>query len=220
MAFKTLDQLRSSTGGLNDELGLSGDSDTTWGSTTLRNTYIQRAIAKLWPVMGRLTRESITTVASQMDYALTTIRDIERIEVMDISDSDVVSSRVKSWQHVMDEVGDPPTNRLVIPTMAAGYTLRVYGYVPYLIPASGASSCDIPPPLEHVVYSGARVEAYRRKLNEFANFERFQNENRQNSLTPADVIELLRQAKADFDMGRRENGRKFAGAHRAQLNLS
>lgn len=215
MAFKTLDQLR--TAGLNDELGLTSDADTTWGSTTLRNAWLQRAIAKLWPVMGRLTRESITSAELEQDYTLTSIVDIERIEVMDTS-GDMVQSRIRSWQHIMDELADPPTNRLLLPTMTAGLTLRVIGYVPYLIPAAGGSSCDIPPRLEWVVYAGARVEGYRWMLNKFANFERFANENRQNALTPADVSELLRQARADFDKGRQENARTLTAARRAQLN--
>ena len=216
MAYKTLDALRQSPG-LNDELGLTADSDNTWGSTTLRNTYIQRAIAKLWPQMGRLTRESIVSVSNQMDYTLTTVVDIERVELLDTSS--LVQSNIKTWQHYMDEAADPATNRLTIPTVVAGRTIRVIGYVPYLIPANGAASCDIPPRLEWIVYAGARVEAYRRKLNEFANFERFANENRQNSLTPADVVELLRQARADFEKGMQENARSFTAARRAQHTL-
>lgn len=215
MAFKTLDGLR--TGGLNDELGLAADGDNTWGTTTQRNAFITRAIAKLWPDMGRLTRETLVTTASNQDYTLTTVVDIERIEVMSTQAPNTVESRVKSWQHYLDEAAEPATNRLLLPVMTSGMTLRVIGYVPYLIPASGGASCDIPPRLEHVVYAGARVEAFRWKLTQFANFERFANENRANSLTPADVIELLRQARADFEKGLRDNGRAMTGARRAML---
>lgn len=215
MAFKTLDQLR--TDGLNDELGLTGDGDTTWGSTSLRNRWLQKAIARLWPRLGRLTRESLTSGESQMDYTLATLYDIERIEVMDSADSDIVRDRIRSWQIILDEAADPPTRRLLLPTMTPDLTLRVIGYVPYTIPASGATSTDIPPRLEWLVIAGAAVEAYRWQLNRFANFERFQNENRQNSLTPADIVELLRQARTDFERGLTENGRKLSGARRAQL---
>lgn len=215
MAFKTLDGLR--TGGLNDELGLTSDSDTTWGSTTLRNAWITRAIAKLWPQVGRLTRETLTTTTDTQDYTLTSIVDVERLEVMDETTPTLVASRIRSWQHYMDEAADPPTNRLTIPNLQSGRTVRVIGYVPYLIPASAGASCDIPPRLEWLVYAGARVEGYRWKLNQFANYERFANENRANSLTPADVIELLRQAKSDFDRGKSDNARNLTAAHRAQL---
>jgi len=215
VAFKTLDALRQSPG-LNDELALASDGDATWGSTTLRNTFIQRAIAKLWPDVGRLTRETFVSTADTQDYTLTSIVDVERLEVLDPT-TGVVNSRIRSWQHYLDEAADPPTNRLLIPQLATGITVRVIGYVPYLIPATGAATCDIPPRLEWLVYAGARVEAYRYKLNKFANFEQMANENRANALTPADVVELLRQARGDFDKGLRDNARKLEGARRAQL---
>jgi hypothetical protein len=218
MAFKTLDTLR--TAGLNFELGLASDADNTWGTTTQRNAFITNAIAKLWPTMARLTRETFTTTAGTGDYTLTTLVDIERLEVMDLVQTNIVASRIRSFQHYVDEAADPPTIRLLIPNMESGRTVRAIGYAPYLIPASGVSSCDIPPRLEWVVTAGARVEAYRWKLNQFANFERFANENRANSLTPADVIELLRQAKTDFDKGMRDNARNLTGAKRAQLQTN
>jgi hypothetical protein len=217
MAFKTLDALR--TGVLNDELGITVDAELTWGTTAQRNIWIQKAIAKLWPTMGRLTRESLTTTGTAMDYSLATVVDVERIEIIDPANATVINSRIRSWQAYQDEAADPPTNRLLIPGgLTSGLTLRVIGYVPYLIPSAGGSSCDIPPRLEWIVGAGARVEAYRFKLGQFANFERFQNENRQNSLTAADVVELLRQARSDFDKGKAENARSLTGAHRAQLN--
>lgn len=215
MAFKTLAQLR--TAGLNDELGLVSDADTTWGSTALRNTWLQKAIARLWPEVGRLTRESVTSVADQQDYSLTTVYDIERIEIMDEVDPGLMASRVRSWQHYLDENADPPTNRLLLPAMTAGLSLRVIGYAPYLIPASDGASCDIPPRLEWLVLAGARVEAFRWKMTRFANFEQFANENRANSLTPADLVELLRNANVEWTKGKADNGRNLAGARRAQL---
>lgn len=218
MAFKTLDQLRTVTPGLNSELGLTSDADNVWGDTAARNSFIQRAIAKLWPTMGRLTRETVTTTANVQDYTLTALVDVERIEVIDPASPTLINSRIKSWQLYIDEAGDPPTIRLLIPAgLSGGLTLRVIGYQPYVIPSAGGSSCDIPPRIEHVVIAGARVEAYRAMVNRFANFERFQNENRQNALSPADVLELLRQAQREFTQGMNDNARNLTGAHRARL---
>lgn len=214
MAFLTLDQLRAE---LNDELALSGDTDTTWGTTTVRNKFLQRAIAKLWPRMGRLVRETLTSVENQADYTLTGIYDVERLEVMSLEVPGLRSSTIRGWQHYMDEAGDPPTSRLLLPNMQSGQTVRVIGYKPYVVPANGAASCDIPGELEWIVYAGARVEAHKWMLAKMANMERFQNENRANSLTPADVVELLRQARVEFETGIRDNGRNLTGAHRAQL---
>jgi len=217
MAFLTLDQLR--TTGLNDELGLDVDGDNTWGTTTQRNTFIQRAIARLWPRMARLTRETVLTVLDTQDYTLTGLQDVERIEIMSIAAPTVIAGHIKTFQMYVDEAASPVTLRLTIPNPQAGQTLRVIGYKPYIIPAAGGSSCDIPNGLEWIVYAGARVEAYRRMISKMANFERFQNENRQNSLTPADLVELLRQARTDFESGVRDNSRNLTGAKRAILTL-
>lgn len=216
MAFSTLDAIR--TGGLNIELGLTSDSDNSFGTTTQRNFYLQRAFAKLWPEMARLTRESVATVSNQTAYTLTSIREIERIDVQNSTGN--VQSRIRSWESWLDEAAEPPTIRLEIPKMEAGLTLYVIGYKPYLVPAAGGSSCDLPPELEHVVCAGARVEAYRAKVNQFANFERFQNENRANALSPADILELLRQAQREYNEGRAKNARNLTAAKRAQLQTT
>lgn len=218
MAFKTLDEFRTATEvGLNDELGLLSDADNSWGSSAQRNGFIRKAIAKLWPSVALLTRETFTTVTNQQDYTLTTLVDIERLEVMDPASPTIVTDRVRSWQLYEDETGDPPVKRLLIPAMSAGITVRAIGYKRYLIPTTGSTTTDIPPYLEWLVVTGARVEAYRRKANQFANFERFQSENRTNALSPADVLELLRDAKRDWERGMGENGRALSGARRARL---
>lgn len=216
MAFKTLDQLR--TAGLNDELGLTADTDVSFGSVGQRNFYLQRAIAGLWPTMARLTRESITSVTNQQDYVLTTLVDVERIEVMDTTNPGNLQDRIKDFQVYLDEAADPPTSRLLITRgMTGGLTLRAIGYVPYIIPATGTDPCNIPPRLEWIVTAGARIYAYRAKLNFFANFERFQNENRQNALSAADVLELHKQAIREYNQGLHDNARGLAGARRATL---
>lgn len=216
MAFKTLDQFRTAL--LNDELGLSADADNSWGTVAQRNGYITKAIAKLWPSVARLTRESVTSVVNQMDYTLATLTDVERIEIIDPATAAVISDRVRSWQLYEDETGDPPVKRLLLPGgLTAGLTLRLIGYVPYLIPGAGGTATDIPPRLEWLVITGARMEAYRWKVNTYANFERFQNENRQNALSAADILELRRDAQRDWERGLADNARNLTGAKRARL---
>lgn len=216
MAYSTLIQLRQN--GLNLELGLASDTDVSFGTTAQRNFYIQRSIAGLWPNMARLTRESITSVLNQQDYNLVTLYDVERIEIMDTTNPLTVQDRIKDFTHYLDEAADPPTSRLLITRgMNAGLTLRIVGYAPYTIPALDATVLDIPPRLEWIVTAGARVWAYRAMLNKYANFERFQNENRQNALTSADMVELLRQAIREYGQGIQENHRNLTASRRAML---
>lgn len=216
MAYSTLDAIR--TGGLNHELGLTSDSDNTWGDTTRRNFFIQRAFAKLWPEMARSRRYTLTVVEGQQEYNLTTLsiplREIISITVFDSAGSEV--DAVRSWNLYMDEAAEPRTSRLIVPDGLSGQdTVYLYGYQPYIVPSTGAASCDLPPELEYVVTAGARVEAYRSKLNEYANFPRLANENRSNALSAAEVLELMRSATSDFREARAANAKEAAAPKRA-----
>jgi hypothetical protein len=217
VAFLTLTVLR--TDYFNLELGLASDADNSFGTTAARDFYLQNAIRKLWPDVAKLTSETVTPNDDDQTYVLTTVEDVERLEVLDSGNNQVLSSTIRSWQIVRDESTDPPTLRLLIPQVTAGYSIRVIGYTPYVAPASGGS-VDFPTRMAHVVVAGARVEAYRAKLNQFANFEQFANENRSNVLTPPEILELLRQAEREWERGKRSVARDFSAPKRARTQLS
>lgn len=217
MAFLALDALR--TDYLNIELGLATDGDNSFGTTTARNFFIQNAIRKLWPDVAKLTSETFVTGSDDQTYTLTSIEDVERLEVLDATNNQLVGSTIRSFQVVRDESSDPPVNRLLIPNMASGYTVRVLGYAAYSVPATGAATVDFPTRMAHVVSAGARVEAYRAKLNAFVNFEQFANENRANVVTPPELLELLRQAEREWERGKRTVARGFSAPKRARTQL-
>jgi len=89
------------------------------------------------------------------------------------------------------------------------------GFAPYIVPATGPTLCDLPPRLEFVVCAGARVEAYRAKLGQYANFKNFQSENRLNAITAAEMLDLLRSSERDFKQYRDDNPRGLTGTKRA-----
>ena len=216
MAFSTLDTIR--TAGLNLELGLTSDADDTWGTTAQRLFYLQRAFAKLWPDMGRARRYALTIVEQQSQYDLTALavplREITAITLFDSTGIEV--DKIPSWNLYYDEASATPTSRLVLPAgIDSSLSAYLYGYQPYIVPASGAATCDLPPELEYVVCAGARVEAYRAKLNQFANFSRLGNENRANSLSASEIVELMRSAAADFREARLSNAKEASQPRRA-----
>jgi hypothetical protein len=213
VAFLTLTVLR--TDYLNLELGLPSDADNSFGTTAARDFYLQNAIRKLWPDVARLVSETFTTSSDDQTYALTSVEDPERLEVLELGNDEQVSSTIRSWQVIRDESADPAVLRLLIPKMASGYTVRVVGYKPYVAPASGGS-VDFPTRMAHVVAAGARVEAYRAKLNTFANYELFANENRTNVLTPPELLELLRQAEREWERLKATVRRDFSAPKRAR----
>lgn len=218
MAFSTLAQIRNP--GFDNELGIdpaNDATDTSFGTTAVRNGYLQRAFAKLWPEMGRLIREDITTVSKQIDYSLASIVDLELVTVLD--SAGLEGDRVKSWQLYVDESSATVVRRLLLPQMTGGLTVRCVGYAPYIVPASDSASCDLPPTLEYIVTAGGRVEAYRGKVNKFADFKNFQSENRSTAISAAELLDLMHAAAREFAAYRSDNRRNLTAAHRAQRQV-
>lgn len=217
MAFSTLDAIR--TGALNTELGLSGDSDNRFGTDDERNFALQDAIRQLWPRMARLTRETVTVTADTLEYTLTTVRDVVRIEQYDVDGvfrSDL-GSNFRSW---WDEEDSTPVIRLsLVAALDPTTTLKVLGYAPYTVPTSNppssSGSVDLQPEDEWIIVTGARALLYRRLLNQFAVFDRHANENRQTALSADQMIALAEQAERRFQQALSLRPRRIAKAKRA-----
>jgi hypothetical protein len=217
MAFATLEELRAL---LNTDLGLTDDTATEpWGSETARNRCLQHAFRKLWPTMARLRTEAVTIVDNQLEYELTSIRDIARIEVLD-SDG-LQKSAVKSWQLLVDEsdADDEVVRRLLIPELSSEVTLRVIGYSPYIVPPGDNDECDLPNEQEHVVVTGARAEAYRRRMTSYFDYEQHGVENMTTRGSPEQLLQMYLVAKDEFGALIREHARDIAAPRRASLAL-
>lgn len=208
MSFSTLDSVR--TASLNVELGLDSDSDNRFGTTAQRNYAIQEALRRLWPRMGRLTRENVTVVDDQYDYTLTTVRDVVRVEQYD-EDGLFISDLRGNWRSWWDEEDATPVVRLhLVDELDTDTSLKVVGYAPYTVPASGGASLDLQPEDEWVIIAGARALLYRRLLNQFVVFERHANENRSTSLTPDQILGMVAAAERDFERGIQQHPRRIA----------
>lgn len=200
MAFSTLDAVR--TGQLNVALGLDGDSDDRFGTDDLRNLALQDAIRRMWPSMARLTRESITIVQDQIDYTLTTLRDVEALEYA-TTDTLTYTNLSGNWTSWWDEEDATPVVRLRLAApLDPDWTLRAIGYVPYSVPTSSppssSGSLDLQPEDEWIVVAGALAYLYRRQLNQFMTYERHENENRKTFLSPGEMLTMYRDAESAY----------------------
>ncbi len=215
MAFSTLNQLRAL---LNTELGRTDGTTTPWGTDTDCNTFIQMAIRRLWPRMARLEKEAITPVDGQTAYTLTTLYDVVAIEQYD--SSLIFQRHLPSWQLYVDESADPVVNRLTVPGLDTASTYTAIGYAPYAVPASGAATCDLPSRLEHVVITGAKAEAFRRRMNEYVDFANRQLANPVTTVQQNEIERIYLATKAEFEQLIRENQRNFVLPKRARLAVS
>lgn len=216
MAFSTLDDLRAD---LNADLGLGDDTATApWGSQTVRNTALQDALRRMWPRMARLIREDVTIVAEATEYDLTDIRDLETIEVYN-SDGRVYKE-IRNFRAWDDHEADPVVTHFLLTTYwQAGTTdtIKAVGYAPYTVPATGGASLDLPPELEYIAIHGARAYLYRRRFNQWVDFEQQQVQNRDNASSPSELFAMYQDAERLFNDAVEQNGRRMALPKTARL---
>lgn len=214
MAYSTLAQLRAF---LNTELGRTDGSTTPWGSDSDCNRFVQVGIRRLWPRVARLVRETVTPTDDTMDYTLTGIRDIVRVDVLD-SDG-LMKDEVRSWELIVDESADPVVRRLLVPEMATTVTLRVTGYQPYSVPSAADSQCDLPPELEHVAIAGAKVEAFKPRVASFLDYEQRGAQNPTTATGGPELLQMYFAARDDFDRLLADYQRNMTAGRRAKRTV-
>lgn len=217
----TLDELRGSgtpDGGvtLNDVLGLTDDSDARFGSTAQRNMALQDGCRRLWPDMARLASETITITSGTLDYALTTLRQVERLESTNSAVTTYYSDLGKDFAVWYDESTTSPTARLRLPqALDTTLTLKAVGYVPYAVPSSGSGTFDLLPEDEWIVVEGAVSWLYRRQMHSFVTYQRHENENRRTSLSMGEMQAMYRDAEARYQQAKMSHRRRLVVPKRA-----
>lgn len=232
--MSTLTVLRTSY--LNVELGLDDDSDNRFGTTAVRESALQNAFRRIWPRMARYGRETITLTETEgvvsygsgyiaydgawsggaagsvgtYVYELTELKEVLYLELLDPS-----GVPVAKLDNFRVDTEDSTVRLLLAVAPSTGLTCYAYGYAPYTVPSTGSASSDLPADLEWIIVQGARAELYRRLLNQFAVYERHENENRRTSLAADQMIGMAREAERMFQEGIALNRRKVAVPRRA-----
>lgn len=191
---------------LNDELGLASDSDDKpFGAAAVRNQALVTTLQRLWPRVAMLITEDITGDPATMDYDLVDVWDILAIELLidgaTVAGPKQAISKYRSYRNEWDE-GSSARLTLFTP-LRTGHTLRVIGWQPYAVPDvdNEASETDVPELMLPVITAGARAYLYRAKMNQYANFERFQNTNRSTTLSVEQMLALWSAAEREYADG-------------------
>ena len=209
MAFSTLNAVRAT---LNSQLGIDSDADNSFGSVTIRNAALQQAFAWLWPTMGRLQREDITLVAGEMEYDLATVRDVRLIDRLD--STGVATSQISGYRVLVDESdsANAPVYRLrLFSPQSTDGSARAVGYTPYLVPASGTDTCDLPDRLLFIPVLGAKAQLYENMLNKHIVSQQRGSENPATSESTSELLAMYNTTWQKFVAARESN--------RAGLNL-
>jgi hypothetical protein len=147
---------------INGELGVLTDSETSPWSMAVRNAAICDGYAELWRAgVWRAVRQDYPSVDSQVVYAASTARYLNRLELLD-SSSNVVSRP----EGFLEPDGSGAMQLVLRSGCADGYTLRVYGWTAYsssfskastIVSSSAAAASVITTTLAHGLTSGETV---------------------------------------------------------------
>lgn len=181
---------------LNGEMGVGTDTDPTPWSQAVRNTAISDGYAALWRAgIWRPIKQDIATVTDQWVYPLTSIRKLDRIELLDST------SRVLERPRGVIEPDDVTneTYQLRLAPLATGNTLRVRGYTAYVsVFANDAASDDLPAEHNRIPLLKAKAILYRIALGGFARYGERQAVAPEMNLTVDQLIALISTAEREF----------------------
>lgn len=184
---------------LNAEIGVEAslDAETDPWTPAVRNQAISDAYADLWRVgIRKDAKQDLTTVADQWVYALTAIRQLSRLELLDSSSR--ILERPKGF--VEADSSGAGTYQLALPmAVSAGYTLRVRGFAPYKSVFSGDSDTDdLPAEFARVPRLKAKIILYRQQVALFARYAERQTEAPSMTVNLEQLIGMVREAEAEY----------------------
>lgn len=183
---------------LNGELGVVTDAETTPWSPAVRNQAITDGYAALWRAgVWKLVTQDIATVTDSFTYALTSIRRLDRIDLLDSS-----SRLLESPRAVVEDDGAGGyqlrlTNNVAIDT---GSTMRVRGWTAYISTFASDSAVD-DLPAEHARLPRLKAKAilYRQQLGSFARYGERQAIPPEMNLTADQLIGIVAAAEREFE---------------------
>jgi hypothetical protein len=196
----TLAQLRAK---LNDEIGVASDGETSPWSSSQRNSAIAEGYAELWRAgVWKDARQDITTVDDQWDYALTAIRKLHRLELLD-SDGRILE-RPRGIVEP-DGTGSGAYQLRLTAPIAAGYTLRVRGWAPYKSTFSSDSDTDdLPAEHNRIPLTKAKAILYRQQLAKFGRYGSRQALPPEMNVSAETLLAMIGAAEREFETAARE----------------
>jgi len=180
---------------LNGEIGVVTDTETIPWTVAIRNQAISDGYAALYRSgVWKLTKQSIATVDDKWIYALTSIRRLERVELLD-SDSRILETP----KAVVEDDGAGAWQLRLNSPIAAGYTLRVRGWGAYIsvFPAD-TDTDDLPAEHARVPRLKSKTILYRQQLGMFARYGERQALDPTMNMTVEQLLGIIAASEREF----------------------
>lgn len=187
----TLANLRAK---LNGEIGVTTDGETTPWSQAVRNNAISDAFADLWRQgVWKPAKQDLTSSESTWTYALTSIRKLNRVEVIDSA------GNIGPATGVVEDDGTGGYQLSLRTPVATGYTIRVYGWAPYKSQFSGDSDTDdLAAEYNRVPLLKAKAILYRQQLGQFARYGERQAVPPEMNLSVDQLVGIIAAAEREY----------------------
>ena len=160
----TLLQLRTK---LNGEIGVVTDAETAPWTTAVRNAAIADGYAALYRAgVWKSATQSLATVTDQAIYALTTIRRLERVDLLDSS-----SRVLENPKAIVEDDAAGAWQLRLARSISTGSTLKVRGWTAYVsVFVSDAATDDLPAEYNRIPLLKAKAILWRAQLGTFARY--------------------------------------------------
>ncbi|NJD27203.1 MAG: hypothetical protein FIA92_02775 [Chloroflexi bacterium] len=151
---------------LNGELGVLTDAETAPWATTVRNNAISDGYADLWRQgVWKAAKQDLSSADDTWTYALTSIRKLNRVEVID------GYGTVGEGKARIEEDGVGGYQLVLATPIAVGFTIRVFGWTAYKSTFSGdADTDDLAAEYNRIPLLKAKAILYRQQLSLFARY--------------------------------------------------
>jgi len=193
---ETFTSLATLRGYLNDELAVPSDSDTAPWTQAVRSRAISTGYATLWlRGVWRPVTCDLATVSAQEVYTPSGIRVLERAGLYDQYGAlvqDVPSATLR------DEGG---TYTLNVFPLAAGYTLRLFGWTAYKSMFSGDGDVDdLDPDYNFIPILKAKAVCYRQQLSKYVRYGSRQTLSPDMNVSAEQLLALEASALREFEV--------------------
>jgi hypothetical protein len=179
---------------LNGEIGVITDAETVPWSSAVRSTAIADAYAELWRQgVWKPLKQDLASVADQYVYALTAIRSLKRIEVIDSNGT------VGTGLGRVEDDGAGGYQLLLSTPFIAGFTIRVWGWGAYVSAfATDAATDDLPAEYGRIPRLKAKAILYRQQLGLFARYGERQAIPAEMNLSIDQLLGVIAAAEREF----------------------
>lgn len=152
-------------GVLNGEIGVATDGDTAPWTTTVRSNAIGAGYAALWRAgVWKPAIQTLSTTTNTFVYALTSIRRLERLELLDSS-----SRLVEQPKGIVQDDGSGAWELRLLDAVAPSLSLRVRGWTAYKsVFANDADTDDLPAEHQRIPLLKAKAILWRVAIGKFA----------------------------------------------------